>query len=153
MRAPENKVARQAAVKNIIVTNQINSQTQLLSELAKLKFEITQATLSRDLAELGIVKNSQADGASYVFIGSGLDPELKLIASSLIVGVDYSGNIVVVKTPPGAAQFFASSVDRASDNEIIGTIAGDDTVLLVTRNPVGSQQVADKLWELARNNR
>lgn len=153
MRTPENKLARQAVIKKIIESNQIKSQSKLLAELAKKKLKITQATLSRDLDELGIVKSSQAAGASYVLSGSAADPELKAIASSLIVGIDHSGNIVVVRTPPGAAQFFASSVDRATDKEIIGTIAGDDTVLLVTRNPKGSQQVADKLWELARNNR
>jgi transcriptional regulator of arginine metabolism len=153
MRTPENKMARQAAIKKIIESNQIKSQSQLLFELAKLKLKITQATLSRDLDELGIVKNSQADGSCYVLKESVADPDLKAIASSLIVGIDHSGNIVVVRTPPGGAQFFASSVDRAADSEIIGTIAGDDTVLLVTKNPGGSQQVVDKLWELARSNR
>jgi transcriptional regulator of arginine metabolism len=153
MRTPDTKIARQQKIKEILEHKKITSQQQLLQELSKSNLNITQATLSRDLDEIGIVKDSINGAGAYQLTENMTDPEIKNIAASLITGIDHSANIVVVRTPPGGAQFFASSVDKSQMDEIIGTIAGDDTVLIVTKSPNGSADVAEKLWKLTKNKR
>lgn len=153
MKIPANKISRQQAIKDIIKKQKINSQAQLLKELKNLNIEVTQATLSRDLDELNITKDQGSNQSSYVLDQISLNYLKKQINVDLIVGIDHSANIVVVKTPPGGAQFFASSIDNSDFTEIIGSIAGDDTVLLVTKNPNGAEKVAAQLWDLARSNR
>lgn len=154
MKIPANKISRHQAIREIVQKLEISSQAQLLSELKALKIEVTQATLSRDLDELNISKDPKSNQSVYELAHtSAAKHQKKKINLELIVGIDHSANIVVVKTPPGGAQFFASSVDNSAFTEIIGSIAGDDTVLLVTKKPNGGAQVAAQLWDLARSNR
>jgi len=153
MRTPDTKIARQQKIKEIIAKIRITSQQQLLQELSRNSLNITQATLSRDLDEIGIVKELNDGEVRYQLPDTTTDPEIKNIAAGLITGIDHSANIVVVRTPPGGAQFFASSVDKSQIDEIIGTIAGDDTVLIVTKSPNGSAAVADQLLKLASSKR
>jgi transcriptional regulator of arginine metabolism len=153
MRTPDTKIARQQKIKEIIARIRITSQQQLLQELSLNSLNITQATLSRDLDEIGIVKELIDGEVCYQLPDATTDPEIKNIAAGLITGIDHSANIVVVRTPPGGAQFFASSVDKSQIDEIIGTIAGDDTVLIVTKSPTGSAAVADQLLKLASSKR
>jgi transcriptional regulator of arginine metabolism len=153
MRTPDTKIARQQKIKEIIAKIRITSQQQLLQELSRNSLNITQATLSRDLDEIGIVKELNDGEVCYQLPDTTTDPEIKNIAAGLITGIDHSANIVVVRTPPGGAQFFASSVDKSQIDEIIGTIAGDDTVLIVTKSPNGSAAVADQLLKLASSKR
>ena len=105
----------------------------------------TQATLSRDLEELGAVKVRGTDGtaAAYVIPEDGQGPlrsaeqapdRLRRLLRELLTGADSSGNLVVLRTPPGAAQFLASALDRSGLPDVIGTIAGDDTILVVARD-------------------
>ncbi|MGA1592519.1 MAG: arginine repressor [Candidatus Nanopelagicales bacterium] len=153
MKIPPTKNSRHQAIKEIVSNKSISSQAQILKELRRLGIEITQATLSRDLDELKIAKSQDAKQNTYQ-INQGAANQLKrIINADLIVGIDHSANIAVVRTPPGGAQFFASSVDSSGLNEIIGTIAGDDTVLIVTKDAHGGKKVAEQLWELARSNR
>ncbi len=117
--------------------------------------QVTQATLSRDLEELGAVKVRGGDGpAVYVIPEDGHRPlreaeaapaRLIRLLRELLNGVDSSGNIAVLRTPPGAAQYLASALDRAGLSEIVGTIAGDDTILVVAREAVGGAALGEKL--------
>lgn len=153
MRTPDTKNARHFKIIQILKNEKITSQKQLLALLRSNDLNITQATLSRDLDEIGVGKVNSNGETCYQVLSQDNKIDAKNISASLIVGIDQSANIVVVRTPPGAAQFFASSVDKSNIAEIIGTIAGDDTVLIVTKDPNGSQAVTDKLWEMARSNR
>lgn len=153
MRIPDTKTARQQKIREIVLNKEIFSQQQLLNELLKNDLKVTQATLSRDLDEIGVVKRSESGQTLYQLADQDKTFDNNNIAASLITGIDHSANIVVIRTPPGAAQFFASSIDKSNIDEIIGTIAGDDTVLIVTKDPNGSKAVSDKLWGMARSNR
>lgn len=155
------KVARQQFLRRILETREVQSQADLLVELAASGFEVTQATLSRDLDELRAFKAVDADGRPVYRIPlDGADPlalgpvppvqgRVERALSELLGQVDYSGNIVVLRTPPGAAQYLASVLDHAELSDVIGTVAGDDTVLLVTREIDGGARVAATIARLS----
>ena len=153
------RAARHARISTLIREKAIRSQTELAELLAGEGVQVTQATLSRDLEELGAVKVRQADGepAAY-FIPEDGTPSLRRteqaparlqrLLRELLTSADASGNLVVLRTPPGAAQFLASALDRSGLPEIVGTIAGDDTILVVAREAGSSgtgAQLAAKL--------
>ncbi|WP_336923765.1 arginine repressor [Aquipuribacter sp. SD81] len=158
-----SKAARQAAVVDVITHNAVRSQGQLGEALAAAGYSVTQATLSRDLVEVGAVKVRHGDGSLvYAVPGEGgdaspvadLDEEvlaarLARRCAELLVSAEHSGNLVVLRTPPGAAQFLASAVDHAVVPGVLGTIAGDDTVLVITRHPLGGEAVAQRFLDLA----
>jgi transcriptional regulator of arginine metabolism len=123
---------------------------------------VTQATVSRDLLDLDAVKVRVASGALvYALPGNGGDrtPQpsstdaaghrLSRLLGELLVSAEGSANLVVARTPPGAAQFLASAVDRAELDQVMGTIAGDDTVLVICRNARSGPAMADRLLTLA----
>jgi transcriptional regulator of arginine metabolism len=154
--------ARQARIAELIASRPVTSQTQLAALLAESGVEVTQATLSRDLEELGAVKLRGADGApaSYVLPpeNAPLRPALSAEAAparltrllgDLLTGADGSANLAVLRTPPGAAQFLASALDKVALPDVLGTIAGDDTVLLISREPAGGPELAARLRTLA----
>jgi transcriptional regulator of arginine metabolism len=120
--------------------------------------ELAQATLSRDLDELGAVKVRSGSGLVYALPAEGgdrtprvavsqqaLDSRLARLCAELLVTADASANLVVLRTPPGAAQFLASALDHAALPDVLGTIAGDDTVLVITRAPDGGGALAERL--------
>jgi transcriptional regulator of arginine metabolism len=138
------RTARHARITSLIRQRAVRSQTELAELLAAEGVQVTQATLSRDLEELGAVKVRGTDGgpAAYVIPEEGKPPlrpaeqapaRLVRLLRELLTGVDASGNLVVLRTPPGAAQFLASALDRSGLPEVVGTIAGDDTILVVAR--------------------
>src|SRR5262245_43888499 len=144
MTAPASKTARHARIMAMLRSRHVHSQAELGDLLAAEGLATTQATLSRDLEELGAVKVRGTDGrgASYIVPEDGVGPlraaeqapeRLRRLLRDLLTGADSSGNLVVLRTPPGAAQFLASALDRSGLPEIVGTIAGDDTVLVVAR--------------------
>ena len=154
--------ARQARIAELIAAQPVTSQTQLAALLADAGFEVTQATLSRDLEELGAVKLRGADGApaSYVLppenapLRAALSPEaapprLTRLLGDLLTGAEGSANLAVLRTPPGAAQFLASALDKVGLPDVLGTIAGDDTLLVVSRDPLGGPALADRFRALA----
>ena len=154
--------ARQARIAELIAAAPVTSQTQLAALLAENGIEVTQATLSRDLEELGAVKLRGADGApaSYVLppenapLRPALSPEaaparLTRLLGDLLTGAEGSANLAVLRTPPGAAQFLASALDRAALADVVGTIAGDDTVMVIARDPTGGAALAARLLDLA----
>lgn len=155
-----SKVARQQCIQSLLEHNQVDSQATLLELLLKQGFEVTQATLSRDLDDLRAVKVAGRSGdLIYAVPQDGGDPfpaqagsshtRLERLIAELLSSVDQSGNIVVLRTPPGAAQYLASTIDRTNTPDIIGTVAGDDTVLLITRDPKGGPRVAKQFADMA----
>ena len=153
--------ARQARIRELIEAQQVTSQTQLAALLAEGGVEVTQATLSRDLEELGAVKLRGADGAPASYV---LPPEnaplrparatsaparLSKMLGDLLTAAEGSANLAVLRTPPGAAQFLASALDKVGLPDVLGTIAGDDTLLVVSREPDGGPALADRLRALA----
>ncbi|HEV8556765.1 MAG TPA: arginine repressor [Actinophytocola sp.] len=153
------RVARQARIVELVTSMGIRSQTELAKLLAGEGIEVTQATLSRDLDELGAVKLRGADGGVPVYVipedGSpvrgvqGGTSRLTRLLGELLVSADHSGNITVLRTPPGAAQFLASAIDRSALHEVVGTIGGDDTLLVVAREPLSGRDLADLFTGMA----
>jgi transcriptional regulator of arginine metabolism len=143
------KPQRQALIRELVEREAITSQEQLRSRLRDRGIEATQATLSRDIRELGLVKRT-ADGA-YRSIGTvaqvgaaGSEAGLARVMSEYLRSQEVVGNMIVLKTDPGQAQTVAIAIDRSSLAEIVGTIGGDDTILVICRTPVASQSVADR---------
>ena len=155
-----SRAARHARIGEILRRRAVRSQTELADALAREGIEVAVATLSRDLDELGAVKLRAADGGAgrYVIpedgshipgIPGGTDRLMKLLAE-LLVSADHSGNTAVLRTPPGAANFLASAVDRANLEDVVGTIAGDDTIFVLARDPVTGAELAERLAALSR---
>lgn len=145
-------VARRAKAIALIKAGKIGSQSDLVRELKKSGFSVTQTTASRDLEEIGAVRSRGGDGhALYTIAGSDTDSMARSmpLPSELILSVESSGNLAVVRTPPGGAQFLASSLDHSGITSIIGTIAGDDTVLVVSRKASGGGELAKELRSYA----
>lgn len=136
-------VARRSKAIELIKAGKISSQSDLVKELKKAGFSVTQATASRDLEEIGAVRGR--DG--YILAESDNDSMARSLPlpGDLILSVESSGNLAVVRTPPGGAQFLASALDHSGISSIIGTIAGDDTVLVVSRKASGGGELAKEL--------
>jgi transcriptional regulator of arginine metabolism len=150
MSAPQSKAARHARIVGLVRERPVHSQTELAELLADAGTQVTQATLSRDLEELGAVKVSGAylipeDGNRPLRQVEQAPARLVRLLRELLTGADASGNLVVLRTPPGAAQFLASALDRSGLPDVVGTIAGDDTILVVAREVTGGPALARKL--------
>lgn len=154
-----NRAGRQARIVAILSSRSVHSQGELAAVLADEGIEVTQATLSRDLEELGAVKLRGADGGAAVYVipedGSpvrgvqGGTSRLSRLLGELLVSADGSGNLTVLRTPPGAAQFLASAIDRAALPEVVGSIAGDDTVMIVAREPLTGRELGERFTAMA----
>ena len=198
--APSTKAARQARVAAILTREQVHSQEQLAELLHRYSgLSVAQATLSRDLDDLGVVRLRGPNGALVYALpevpgGPGSQPGLGLGASSadssertvatpdvhypvdggptaegssfgpvsprlvrhlkeLLTSAEASANLVVLRTPAGAAQFLASVIDHAAWPSILGTVAGDDTVLVISRDPEGGDPLAAELLRIAERRR
>ncbi|WP_182349274.1 arginine repressor [Tomitella gaofuii] len=157
-RPAATRAARQARIVSILTAHQVRSQPELQALLAKDGIGATQATISRDLDDLGAVKLRGVDGGVGVYVvpedGSpvrgavGGTDRLARLLGELLVSADASGNIAVLRTPPGAASFLASALDRAGLPEVVGTIAGDDTIAVIARDPTTGVELADRLSAL-----
>lgn len=154
---PLSRAARQALVQQLVESNSISSQTELADLLAEQGVGVTQGTISKDLLELRAVRRRDAGGTlRYVIPPEGdeageqahLDKLVKL-CQEVLLDAQASSNLVVVRTPPGAAQYFASAVDKAVLTGVLGTIAGDDTVLLISVAPKGGAELAHQLMSYA----
>jgi transcriptional regulator of arginine metabolism len=137
---------RQRIVATLIGSGRIRSQADVVRELKAQGFEVTQATASRDLSDLGALRAKDKDGISRYVLESSLS---HFLGGDLVLSVVSSANTVVIRTPPAAAQFIASSLDAAiSAQELstaIGTIAGDDTVLVISKASNGGAALAKKI--------
>lgn len=158
---PATKVARHALIQKLLARYEVRSQGELLALLADHGVDATQATVSRDLEELRAHKVRGASGQRYSVpaLAAGADEtgdgehlaaKLARLLTDLLVSVRASANLVVLKTPPGAAQFLASAIDSSVLPQVLGTIAGDDTVLVITTDPHGGESVAARFLELAQ---
>jgi transcriptional regulator of arginine metabolism len=141
------RAARQARVVEIVRDRAVHSQIELLELLETDGIAVTQATLSRDLDELGAIKVRGAyvipDDGSPVRGVEGGTARLSRLLGDLLTGADASGNLAVLRTPPGGAHYLASALDRAALHDVVGTIAGDDTLMVVAREPLtGAELVA-----------
>jgi transcriptional regulator of arginine metabolism len=158
------KTARQQLIVAILGRRIIHSQAELRDALAEEGIEVTQTTLSRDLEELGAVKVRDGAGSLvYAVPGEGGDRtarpahsqrsvaegRLARLAEELVVSAEGNGALVVVRTPPGAAHFLASAVDRANLPAVMGSIAGDDTILLICRAGFSGVELAAYLRDIA----
>lgn len=156
---PATKAARHGRITDIIRESAVRSQGELMALLQAEGVHATQATLSRDLEELGALKLRGVDGGAPIYVipedGSprpmaGGTSRLARLFSELLLSHDASGNLVVLRTPPGAAQFLASAIDRAALVDVIGTIAGDDTILVVARAGLTGEELGLQLAALAQ---
>ena len=155
---PTNRLAktqRQHRVAKLLAEHHVTSQTQLVELLGADGVMATQATVSRDLEELGAVK-VRVPGGEMVYAVPELSrdrlaPEdhLRRVLADWVVQVAHSGNLVVVQTPPGCAHVVGSAIDRSGIDGILGTVAGDDTLLLVADERTGAAKVAKKISALA----
>ena len=159
---PLTKNARQQRIIELIETGQVRSQSELVDQLTADGLSVTQATLSRDLVELDAVKVRSASGALvYAVPGEGGDrtpvvresaaseARLSRLCAELLVSADSSANLVVLRTPPGAANFLAAAMDKAELGDVLGTIAGDDTVVVIARDPAGGGALERRFLDLA----
>ena len=166
--SPATKAARQEQIAGILEHLQVRSQEELAALLAGRGVRVTQATLSRDLEEMGAVRLRGPGGALIYALptgpgGPGSRPggvggteaegvftgAISRIAAELLVSAEASANLVVLRTPAGGAQLLASALDHAGLPGILGTVAGDDTVLVITRDPAGGAEVAAMLLRQA----
>ncbi|MCD8029283.1 MAG: arginine repressor [Bacteroides sp.] len=144
----KKKASRLDAIKMIISSQEIGSQEELLQALSAEGFELTQATLSRDLKQLKVAKAASTHG-KYVYVlpndimykqATGMSAT-EMVMNTGFVSLEFSRNIAVIKTRPGYASSMAYDIDKTEFNEILGTVAGDDTIILVLREDVQPDQV------------
>lgn len=154
MHVPKNR--RQHLVAGLLGNHPITSQSQLVELLAAEGIESTQATVSRDLEDLGAVKVRMpgVDGLVYVIAELPKDQvapmdHLRRVLGEWVVDLAVSGNLVVVRTPPGSAHVVASALDRTKIDGLVGTVAGDDTILVIADEEHGGRDLADRIGRLS----
>lgn len=160
--APLSKAARHAKIIDVLERTEVRSQTELAELLSAEGVSVSQGTVSKDLVDLGAVR-IRARGGQLVYAvpseggdrtphpgdQAGFAARFIRVAGELLISAEASANLVVLRTPPGAAQYLASAVDKVGRADILGTIAGDDTVLVITRDPHGGEPLATELLTLA----
>lgn len=146
------KIQRHAAILKVVRDRRIESQDELREALEAEGFTVTQATLSRDIRELGLAKLADPHGGAYYTHPhrAAVRPDLTQILPTLLVSVDGVGPFLVLKTASGSAGAVTEALDQAGWGEIMGTIAGDDTVLVITRSQRLRETVASRIQGLVR---
>lgn len=149
------KAQRQHKIARFLESEEVSSQAQLVDLLAAEGVTATQATVSRDLDDLGAIKVRARGGVTVYAVPElpkdQVPPEdhLRRVLGDWVVDVAHSGSLVVLRTPPGSAHVVGSALDRSSLPEVLGTVAGDDTLIVVADEEVGGSSLADQLRELA----
>jgi transcriptional regulator of arginine metabolism len=148
------KRQRQAAIRKAVEAGAVRSQRELVRLLARQGFEVSQTTVSRDLQELGLARGRDRHGIRYGDASSlgetrELDGALKRSAPQSLLSVEATGNLVVVRTTPGSAQGLAWALDAATLKGVAGTVAGDDTILVVCSAGADSKRIGKKLLQYA----
>ncbi|MBI4542354.1 MAG: arginine repressor [Gemmatimonadetes bacterium] len=146
------KAKRHAAILRLVREHRVPNQQRLRRLLARAGFEVTQATLSRDIRELGLVKLPDDEGVAHY----GAPPEellpppmLSTFLPSLLLRCDGVGPLLVLRTPTGSASALAAALDHEAWPQVLGTLAGDDTLLIVTRSVADRKKLARRIAELA----
>jgi len=149
--------ARRAKVISLVQAGSVHSQSDLVGLLGRAGFTVTQATASRDLEDIGAFRGRKRDGSAIYQLPLDETQSLSRVISlpsELILSVESSANLAVIRTPPGGAQLLASALDGAHTHgqlaSVIGTIAGDDTVLLITKRSTGGAALAKELLKIAQ---
>ena len=149
---PAATAARRRMLRSLVVRRKIVNQQQLVDLLAEAGHPVTQATVSRDLDAIGAVKDSAPNGHTYFIPEGGDDGEamrvLARVIAQFVERITSSGNLVVLNTPPGAAQVVASAVDRANLPDVVGTVAGDDTALVVAVEKIGGWRLSKRFEQI-----
>lgn len=139
------KRLRHQAILQVVRTRQVHTQEQIAEDLRKMGFDATQVTLSRDIRELGLVKTVQG----YQTLDSApAPPSVEDVAEEFLIGARVAQNLLVLKTAPGSASPLAVALDKAAWPEVVGTIAGDDTVLVVTPDNQTAESLRSRLLRL-----
>lgn len=147
-----NKRERHSTIRELIVARPVSSQEELRRLLLQRGWDVTQSTLSRDLREMRIARVPDADGARYSVTDAGEEPgrpALETLLPSLFARVDGVGELVVLRTMPGGAQSIAVAIDSESLPDVLGTIAGDDTILIVCRSSAARERLVRRLAAIA----
>ena len=147
------KARRQSAILDVVEQEPVRSQEQLRLRLSARGFDVTQATLSRDIKELGLLKRSsdgayQPSGVESTSQASALDT-LSRALSEYLVNIEPVQQLVVLKTGAGQAQLLGLAIDKSRLPDVAGTLAGDDTILIIARDPKSAQAVVKQLRDLA----
>ncbi len=145
--------ARRLLIRRLVGGRQINQQSDLVALLAESGHRVTQTTVSRDLAELGAEKVAAADGTEYYSLRRNLGlaggyTELARMLRDFVVELDHSLNLALLRTPPGAASALAAVLDSAGLDDVVATLAGDDTVMVVARGLDGGAKLVTRLEEI-----
>jgi transcriptional regulator of arginine metabolism len=155
-----SRTQRQARILELLEKHEVRSQGELSDLLVAEGIEVTQATLSRDLVEVGAVKVRRGRALVYAVpgegsevaatgsIGDGASARLRRTCEELLVSATPAQNLVVLRTPPGAANYLASAIDQTRDPSVIGTLAGDDTIMLVAASTSSAAAIATRLQGL-----
>ncbi|NRQ50623.1 arginine repressor [Aeromicrobium stalagmiti] len=163
MSTADTKTARQQLIVELLTRHAVRSQGELVDLLQTQGVVATPSTVSRDLVELDAVRvRHGSSGLVYAVPAEGGDrtprpgtgssaahARLVRVAREVLVTAEASANLVVLRTPPGAAQYLASAIDHTAPQDVIGTIAGDDTVMMICRDPDGGDAVARRFMDLA----
>jgi transcriptional regulator of arginine metabolism len=148
MRMSDLKERRQRAMADLIRSDMLASQEELGDRLSALGFAVTQATISRDLEQIGAVKVRRAGQLSYALpdqVQAAPGPHLAAVLRDFVRSVDTAANLVVIKTPPGSAHLIGVALDQSSYAEIVGTICGDDTIFIACRSASGAETLAEEM--------
>ncbi len=143
------KAFRHGQILKLIRTKRIQTQDELAQELAVLDVEATQVTLSRDIRELGLVKT--VDGYREMnAVSERAAPDLSMLISEFLQDVRLAQNLIVIKTTPGGANSMAVALDQSGWPQIVGTVAGDDTILVITADNKAAAELRQKIINLTR---
>ena len=144
-----SKFDRQGAILRLVRQRELGTQTEVAEALRSEGFDAVQTTVSRDIAQLGLVKTRGAEGRLvYALPGAADLDRLSELTSALrrwAVSLDATGNLAVVRTPPGAANALARAIDEAYLSDVVGTVAGDDTIFVAAREGLTGAELADEL--------
>ncbi len=148
------KTQRQEQIINIIANHEIETQEELISKLQSSGYDVTQATVSRDIRELKLVKVATGHGGYRYMLpphkSATMNVRFNSALAESIIHVDYALNNIVIKTYPGLANAVATGIDGLNIPDILGCVAGDDTILVVTRTVESAEDISDRIRELIR---
>ena len=148
MHMSDLKERRQQAIAELIRAGAPSSQEQLADRLSRLGFSVTQATISRDLEQIGAVKVRRDGQLSYALpdqVRADAGPRLTTLLRDFVRSIDTAANLLVIKTPPGSAHLIGVALDQSHQPEIVGTICGDDTIFVACASAETAAELATKL--------
>ncbi|CAB4579038.1 MAG: arginine repressor [Actinobacteria bacterium] len=147
---PNTRGARLSAISQLLNKKKLRSQRELAQELANLGIDVAQPTLSRDLDDLSVTKNR----AGFYILGVAEDITYQRLGKSLkdlLISIDVSSQLCVLRTPPGGAHLLAGAIDQAKVEGVLGTIAGDDTIMMITKDGNSAARIMNEFLAMTEN--